>query len=122
MTSNKTPTFLRIVLVSISAVLLMYPTAAQDTTPDPGADVAYSVEKYLTANFPVAMAFTPDGRLFYTEKATGNVRLAFADGTDQLEPVIHLDTDALVERGLLGIALDPDYAENGTIWTVHTRP
>jgi len=89
---------------------------------DPGADVIYRVEKYLTANFPVAMAFTPDGRLFYTEKTTGNVRLVHADGTSQIEPVIRLDTDALVERGLLGIALDPDYADNGYIWVIHTRP
>lgn len=89
---------------------------------DPGADVAYSVEKYITANFPVALAFAPDGRLFYTEKATGDIRLVRADGMSQIEPVLHLDTDALVERGLLGIALDPAYSDNGTIWTVHTRP
>jgi glucose/arabinose dehydrogenase len=105
-------------------LLLASPLAAQDAdaTPDPGADVAYTVEKVMSANFPVAMAFTEDGRLFYTEKTTGNIRLVFPDGTDQIDPVIHLDTDALVERGLLGIALDPGYAENGTIWTVHTRP
>ncbi len=97
-------------------------TFAQTIPADPGADVAYTVESYHIANFPVAMAFTDDGRLFYTEKATGNIRLVNADGTSQLEPVLHLDTDALVERGLLGIALDPAYADNGFIWTVHTRP
>src|SRR5262245_31428438 len=109
-------------LIVLALLLTVLGSSAQDSTPDPGAEVQYSVEKFLTANFPVAMAVTDDGRLFYTEKATGNVRLAFPDGTDQIEPVIHLDTDALVERGMLGIALDPDYAENGYIWTVHTRP
>jgi glucose/arabinose dehydrogenase len=97
-------------------------TFAQTTPNDPGADVAYTVESYHIANFPVALAFTEDGRLFYTEKATGNIRLVNADGTSKLEPVLTLPTDALVERGLLGIALDPDYDENGFIWTVHTRP
>ena len=104
------------------ALLLVSPLAAQDSTPDPGADVAYTVEPYMIANFPVALAFAPDGRLFYTEKATGNVRMVNADGSSQLKPVIHLDTDALVERGLLGIALDPGYSDNGFIWTYHTRP
>jgi glucose/arabinose dehydrogenase len=103
-------------------VLIMFPVAAQDATPDPGEEVAYTAEKVVVANFPVAMAFTPDGRLFYTEKATGNVRLLNAEGSSQLEPVIHLDTDVLVERGMLGIALDPNYTENGYIWVFHTRP
>ncbi len=100
----------------ILCLLTFMPTAAQDAAP------SYTVERYTIANYPVAMAFTPDGRLFYTEKATGNVRLVNADGSAQLEPVITLPTDSLVERGLLGIALDPDYAENGHIWVVHTRP
>lgn len=110
--------FLLLIIVSLSFVTL--PLAAQEATPDPGASVQYTVEKYMIANYPVAMVFAPDGRLFYTEKATGNVRVIRADGTSQLEPVIHLETNSLVERGLLGIALDPNYSENGLIWVVHT--
>src|SRR4051794_38855984 len=37
---------------------------------------------------PVAMAFDPQGRLFYTEKDTGNVRL-YANGALQPNPVIN---------------------------------
>jgi glucose/arabinose dehydrogenase len=66
------------------------------------------------------MVFAPDGRLFYNEKTTGNVRVINADGRPQLVPVIHLPTDALQERGMLGIALDPDYENNGFIWVMHT--
>jgi aldose sugar dehydrogenase len=87
---------------------------------DTETGVSYTVEKYVTANYPVALAFAPDGRLFYTEKTTGNVRVVSADGQLESQPVIHLDTDALQERGLLGITLDPDYAENGLIWVMHT--
>src|SRR5690606_29986776 len=43
-----------------------------------------------------------------------------ADGRSQLEPVIHLPTSALQERGLLGITFDPHYAQNGYIWVYHT--
>lgn len=85
-------------------------------------DVQYTVETYKVANYPVSLAFAPDGRLFYTEKATGNVRLIQPDGNLQAEPVINLPVDSLVERGLLGIALDPFYAENEHIWVVRTQP
>jgi glucose/arabinose dehydrogenase len=43
-------------------------------------------------DFPTNMAFAPDGRLFFTEKDTGNVRVA-NDG----------------ETGMLGVALDPAF-------------
>src|SRR5690242_14524616 len=36
---------------------------------------------------PIAMAFDPVGRLFFTERASGNVRL-YANGTLQANPVI----------------------------------
>lgn len=81
--------------------------------------VRYTVERYLVANYPVALAFAPDGRLFYTEKNTGSVRVVTPDGTRQIEPVITLPTSPIAERGLLGIALDPDYEENGFIWVAH---
>lgn len=106
----------------MAALVITFPIMAQDAAEDPGGDVTFTVEKLVTANYPVSLVFAPDGRLFYTEKATGNVRVIHADGTAQIEPVIHLDTDALVERGLLGIALDPNYTENGMIWVIHTAP
>ncbi len=106
----------------LAAWLLMLLAASAAAQPEADAGVRYRVERYRVANYPVALAFAPDGRLFYTEKTTGSVRLVAADGTPQLQPVITLPTDSLVERGLLGIALDPDYAGNGHIWVVHTRP
>ncbi|MFN8375937.1 MAG: PQQ-dependent sugar dehydrogenase [Anaerolineae bacterium] len=81
----------------------------------------YTVERYLLANYPVTLAFTPDGRLFYTEKTTGNVRVVSVDGVLQAEPVINLPTTANVERGMIGIAIDPHYSENGYIWVYHTK-
>ncbi len=108
-------------------------------TPTPAGDINVGVEDYLgplpqlepvsvhytvdpfieNLNFPVAMAFAPDGRLFFTEKY-GAVRVADANGNLQPQPVIVLPTDAAGERGLLGIALDPDFANNHYLWVFHT--
>lgn len=82
----------------------------------------YRVETYIDANFPVGMVFAPDGRLFYNEKVTGNVRVILPDGTRQLEPVITLPTEASQERGMLGIALSPNFETDNTIFVVHTVP
>ncbi|MDQ3929164.1 MAG: PQQ-dependent sugar dehydrogenase, partial [Chloroflexota bacterium] len=72
-------------------------------------------------NDPVAMAFDPDGRLFYTEKNSGNVRL-YANGSLQAAPVTHFDVDNSSEQGLLGIAIDPDFNTNNYIYAFRTCP
>ncbi len=67
---------------------------------------------------PVAMAFDPSGRLFFTDKS-GSVWL-IVNNQLQPEPVITLPTDDCFERGMLGIALDPDFAINHYIYVFHT--
>jgi len=94
--------------------------AQSNTFTDDITGVTYTVEIYMPAQFPVGMVFAPDGRLFYNEKITGNVRVISAEGEQQIAPVINFPTDALQERGMLGITLDPAYEENGYIWIMHT--
>ena len=103
----------------LMALLCSLAAQAQDTFTSPDG-TRYRVEPFLTANFPVGLAFTPDGELFYNEKTTGNVRYVRADGTRQIEPVISLAVDALQERGLQAIALDPHYETNRHIWVFYT--
>lgn len=93
---------------------------AQDAFIDEASGVRYIVEEVTPAQFPVGLAFTPDGRLFYNEKITGNVRVISKDGDLQLEPVVTLPTNALQERGMLGIAVDPNFEENNYLYVVHT--
>ena len=79
-----------------------------------------SIETVLAGmDRPVAMAFDPQGRLFYTEKDSGNVRL-FANRTLQPNPVINFKVDRNNERGLLGIALDPDFSRNHFVYVYYT--
>src|SRR5438552_976726 len=79
-----------------------------------------SIQTVLTdMDRPVAMAFDPAGRLFYTEKVTGKVRL-FANGALQPNPVITFNVDGNFERGLLGIAVDPNFNANRYIFVYYT--
>jgi len=68
---------------------------------------------------PVAMAFDPQGRLFYTEKDTGQVRL-WVNGTLQPTPVISFQVNNFNERELLGIAIDPNFSQNHYIYIYYT--
>ena len=81
----------------------------------PGAKVETVLEGL---NEPVAMAFDPSGRIFYIERP-GAVRVA-AGGVVRPEPVIVLPTDTCSERGMVGLALDPNFASNGYIYIHYT--
>jgi glucose/arabinose dehydrogenase len=58
--------------------------------------------------FPTNMALSPDGRIFFTEKETGDVRIV-RDGRVLNEPFTHLDVVGGGETGLLGVALHPGF-------------
>lgn len=70
-------------------------------------------------NFPVSMAMAPDGRVFYNEHQTGNVRIVdTAGGTWNLLPdfFYHVDVAQAGEQGLLGIVLDPNFSTNHYVY------
>ena len=65
--------------------------------------------------FPTNLAFAPDGRLFFTEKSTGNVRIV--DRGELLpDPFVTIPVVPDAERGLLGIAIAPDFAEDPWVY------
>src|SRR5258705_3753916 len=55
---------------------------------------------------PTTMAFLGTNEMFVLEKATGKVQHVM-NGTVQATPAVDLAVNSAVERGLLGIALDP---------------
>ncbi len=71
------------------------------------------------ADFPTNMAFAPDGRLFYTEKETGNIRIV-QDGNLLPQPFATLPVQGGGESGLLGLALDPDFARTPFVYVYYT--
>lgn len=112
-------------------------TDAPATTADPGPNPIDAVAEDLTADYVAAawsdrayeatdVRFLPDGRAIVITKGgwagpgTGKVSLLDADGRfvrDLLD--VPVCTDA--ERGLVGLEIDPDAADNGWIYLFYTR-
>ena len=72
-------------------------------------------------SFPISLKFAPDGRIFFNEKNTGNIRIIQQNGTILSSPFATISpifTDD--ESGLLGMALDPSFASNGHVYVYFT--
>jgi glucose/arabinose dehydrogenase len=71
---------------------------------------------------PTALAFTPDGRMLITTQ-TGQLRV-YANGSLISTPALDLASAgnfcSTSERGLLGIAVDPNFASNGYIYLYYS--
>ncbi|WP_322798656.1 PQQ-dependent sugar dehydrogenase [Thermoflexus sp.] len=67
---------------------------------------------------PWALAFAPDGRIFVTERP-GRIRV-IENGQLRPEPVAVLPVAATGEGGLMGLALDPNFAQNGQLYVMYT--
>ena len=67
---------------------------------------------------PTAMEIAPDGRIFVCEQG-GRLRV-IKNGTLLATPFITLNVDSSGERGLLGIAFDPLFATNNSIYVYYT--
>lgn len=104
------------------------PTDPTEPTPPPSGSGRFVATLLLALpDFASAMVFTGEGRILYTEKGGfGGVRNAsvrlIEDGVLASAPVITFaDVDTRSERGLLGIALDPDYAANRLVYVFYTH-
>jgi glucose/arabinose dehydrogenase len=69
---------------------------------------------------PTAMAQAPDGRIF-VDMQGGDARV-IKDGNLLPTPFVHFNVDSSGERGLLGVAFDPDFANNQYVYFYYTVP
>ena len=69
---------------------------------------------------PTAMDFAPDGRLFVCLQG-GNLRV-IKNGALLPTPFLSLTVDSSGERGLLGIAFDPNFSSNNFLYVYYTVP
>jgi glucose/arabinose dehydrogenase len=66
-----------------------------------------------------AIAETPDGRLFLAQQE-GQVRVLQSDGTVLVPPLLSVTADFTSDRGLLGVAVHPQFASNGFVYIYYT--
>ena len=100
------------ILVSARAIAANLPTGFTEV------QVGGNLSGSLTA-----MAFAPDGRLFVCQQG-GQLRV-IKNGVLLSTPFVSLTVDSSGERGLLGIAFDPNFATNHYLYgyyTVATSP
>ena len=78
------------------------------------------VETVVTAELsvPTAMELAPDGRVFVAQQ-DGKVKV-IREGQAP-ETVLQLPVDNQSERGLVGLVLDPNFADNGYIYVYYTQ-
>lgn len=69
---------------------------------------------------PAALEIAPDGRIFVAQQG-GQLRV-IKDNALLPTPFATLDVDSSGERGLLGVAFDPDFARNQFVYVYHTVP
>ncbi|HSE17774.1 MAG TPA: PQQ-dependent sugar dehydrogenase [Pyrinomonadaceae bacterium] len=69
---------------------------------------------------PTAMEIAPDGRIFVCQQS-GELRV-IKNGVLLSTPFLTLSVDANGERGLLGIAFDPNFASNNFLYVYYTVP
>jgi aldose sugar dehydrogenase len=93
---------------------------------DTGEVVPPRTDVYVDAvRVPVGLTFAPDGRLFFSEAFSGVVRIAErANGSARLleRPFIQVETAKGPETGMLGIAVDPDFASNHWVYVYYSEP
>jgi glucose/arabinose dehydrogenase len=71
-----------------------------------------------TLSNPTAMTMAPDGRLFVCLQG-GSLRVV-KNGALLTTPFLTLSVNSSGERGLLGVAIDPDFATNSFIYVYYT--
>jgi len=103
---------------SLALVLLVLSQGCGSPNPDPR--VRFGAQALSTGlEIPQGVAFTPDGRLFITERS-GQVRV-YRDGTLLAEPALTL-TDVFTkgERNGLTLTVHPDFSDNHFVYLTYT--
>ncbi|MFQ5761772.1 MAG: PQQ-dependent sugar dehydrogenase [Candidatus Bathyarchaeia archaeon] len=89
-----------------------------DETSTPGRLTFKKV--YGDLNFPVSLAFAPDGRIFFNERTTGQIRI-IRDGVLLPTPFAIVKVENVGETGLLGLALHPDFENQPHVYIYYTQ-
>ncbi|MDT7541598.1 MAG: hypothetical protein QOE33_1502 [Acidobacteriota bacterium] len=121
--TNNTSTPLGSFNLTVNAVSIIGPHATSATlVTGPTMTDANLTVRQVASGFdqPTSLAFIGSNDFLILEKATGKVRRV-TNGVAQSSPVIDLAVNSFSERGLLGIALHPNFPTNPRIYLYWTE-
>jgi glucose/arabinose dehydrogenase len=107
------------VLISIVLLAALFPAATSAAAPPP--DFAETTVFSGLTN-PTAIEFAPDGRIFIAEKS-GLIKVFdnLSDSSPQVFADLRTKVHNFWDRGLLGLALDPNWSTNPTVYVLYTH-
>ena len=95
---------------------------AADATHTAGTPALVETVIQSDLSIPWDIAFAPDGRMFMTERMGNIVMFERAKPNVRRTAVMKVpDVRSMGEAGLMGIALDPDFARNGFLYVCASR-
>lgn len=108
---------LAVLLVALAGLALLSPGCVKPSTggPEPTSEITVLASGL---EIPWSMDFLPGGDILFTERP-GRIRMIH-EGKLVPEPAATIDVAAVGESGLLGIAVDPDFASNRFIYVYYT--
>lgn len=89
---------------------------------DDEVEFRFDSEVVYEGDAPSAIAFAPNGRIFFAERNSGSIRVIDANGSLLEEPFANVAPATGFEWGLLGLALDPQFGQNGYVYAYYTEP
>lgn len=108
-------------LFATLALAFFYITQSRaESLPNTGAPAGFTLTKVTDGlTLPTASQFSPDGRIFIAQK-DGTVKI-YKNGQLLAQPFYTVqNVNNYVDRGLLGLALDPNFATNGYVYLLFT--
>jgi glucose/arabinose dehydrogenase len=108
---------------SLALVLFIVVVTSTSTVSTSAATVPTGFTDSLVANGlidPTAMALAPDGRIFVCQQ-NGALRV-IKNGALLPTPFLTVTVDSRGERGLLGVAFDPNFVSNQLVYVYYTVP
>ncbi|MGD8192051.1 PQQ-dependent sugar dehydrogenase [Brevibacillus ginsengisoli] len=109
------------ITVLLFATLLMGGCQANPVSGTQNQTIPYTPEVFADhLDIPWEMVFSPDGRVFFTERP-GTIRV-IQNGSLLPQPMIRFTAPFIArgEGGLLGLVLDPAFAQNHYLYVYHT--
>jgi glucose/arabinose dehydrogenase len=116
MKSNYLRYFLGLALFIVAVTLISTRSTSAATVPTGFTDSL--VVSGLTD--PTAMALAPDGRIFVCQQ--GGALRVIKNGALLPTPFLTVTTTSAGERGLLGVAFDPNFVSNQLVYVYYTVP